>query len=421
MLRVVLVASVLCSLLAGPARADVIVVDPQGFIGGHLLVQAIGDANDGDIILIRPGDYVTLHVSPYELGDKSLSLVADAAGAPIVLPGVAVTNLGSGRSILLRGLTLQRPVGAGGFLAALRVSAAEGVVTAEDCTITGADGPTDNPLLPPDVGVSALDAGRVALVRCTVRGGNSAPGGPGLATFALPGSAGVWVQDSLVALFDCEVIGGRGGDGNAIHLLSPDGGHGVRLVQGHVVVSGGELRGGDEGSSTLAAKPGSGLMGGLGPPYEEARVRGATITAGAVTGAGTPVADIALPTGSVVDFPAAARSLSLPAPLRELEPAALTFGGLQADLVLVLGSAQPAWVLDDIHQGVQVVDATSVLAVLVATITSPDGQLSVPFTTPRLPASVVGGTRLQLQAVHFGIDGVTLGAPTAAVWIDAAL
>jgi len=87
--------------------------------------------------------------------------------------------------------------------------------------------------------------------------------------------------------------------------------------------------------------------------------------------------------------------------------------------VFVLGSLEPGYVVDDLHQAALVV-GVPFATVAVATIIHPVGQLTQSFTTPKLPAAVAGGLVVALQAVHFGSDGVTLGAPAGAVWIDAA-
>jgi hypothetical protein len=214
------------------------------------------------------------------------------------------------------------------------------------------------------------------------------------------------------------VLGGRGGDGDIITTFgSPDGGSGVLLIEAKIVVAGGSLQGGDEGDSTvIVAQPGSGLAGGFGASVDEARLRDVVVTAGNVNGLGTPAPAIDLPASMLVSHPAAARSLSLPVPLREGQPASITLGGLQGDMVFVLASMQPAFVLDAFHQAALVVGPPATTAV-VATITDPSGLRTLSFTTPKLPPSLPGLV-VALQGVYFGSDGVTLGAPASAVWID---
>ena len=412
----VLPALALVLHLAAPARAGVVVVDPQGNPGGPVLDAAIQGASDGDILLVKPGDYVTLHPQAYGLGFLSLTLVADRGGSPIVLPGVEIASLPANGCVRLRGFEL-RPDATSFDRAGLAVEWCEGVVVVEDCTLAGADAPSSPPDLPPGAGLFAANTKSVVLVRCSVQGGD---GGPPLSPFTWPGGSGVQLQKASAALFDCTVLGGRGGDGDIVTPFgSPDGGQGVLLIEGRIVVSGGSLRGGDEGDSTvIVAQPGSGLAGGFGANVDEARLRDVVVTAGDVNGLGTPAPAIDLPASMLVTHPAAARSLWLPAPLREGQVATMSVGGLQGDMVFVLASLHAAFVLDAFHQAALVVGLPATTAV-VATITDPSGQRTLSFMTPKLPPSLQGLV-VALQGVYFGSDGVTLGAPASAVWIDAA-
>ena len=87
-------------------------------------------------------------------------------------------------------------------------------------------------------------------------------------------------------------------------------------------------------------------------------------------------------------------------------------------MVFVPPSLHPAFVPHASHQAALVVGLPATTAV-VATITDPTGLRTLSFTTPKLPPSLQGLV-VALQGVYFGSDGVTLGAPASAVWIDAA-
>ena len=232
-------AGLACAAALAPvARAGVVVVDPHGAIGGHLLEAAITGAQDGDILLVRPGDYSALHLGAYVLGDKSLSLVADGAGTPVVLPGVRVLSLPAGKTVWLRGFEL-RPVGASSSGHALAVLGCAGLVVAEECTLVGLTPPPTGPILPAGIGAFTSESDQVLLARCWAQGGDGQSAGPG-ASFPGPGGAGVMVQAGTAALFDCQVFGGRGGEGDTVSpFIAPDGGHGVRLALGQIFVSGG--------------------------------------------------------------------------------------------------------------------------------------------------------------------------------------
>src|SRR5262245_37375214 len=94
-------------LLAAGAmsRGSVIIVDPAGGPGGAALLQsAIDAAQDGDILLLRPGEYSSAPASHPQLIGKSLALIVDGPPGGVVLSGLRVVNANSGSFVLVRGL-----------------------------------------------------------------------------------------------------------------------------------------------------------------------------------------------------------------------------------------------------------------------------------------------------------------------------
>ena len=91
------------AVLPSVAHADVIVLDAAGG-GDHTSVQsAVNAAADGDIILVKPGDY-SGDVFGFSIGDTSLSMVADGTSPDFRLPQLTISGLSAGKSIMLRGL-----------------------------------------------------------------------------------------------------------------------------------------------------------------------------------------------------------------------------------------------------------------------------------------------------------------------------
>ncbi len=220
------------ALLAPLGTASQIVVDPGG--GGDFtdLQAAIDSAQDGDVIVVRGGQYpqITIH-------DRSLSILASLGTTPIV-HGIRIQNLAAGRAVLSRGL---ESVATGGGNNALYVLQCEGTVRVEDCTLTS-DAPafeafasTDTMLVgctlrtlgPASTAYGAgarLRGSRAALYHCDVEGAV----GPGGFYQGNPGAPGASLEnESFLYLGDTLVRGGQGGDGFDFGALGGDGGPGL--------------------------------------------------------------------------------------------------------------------------------------------------------------------------------------------------
>jgi hypothetical protein len=411
-------ATLACALsLAAPLQAGVIVVDPAGGSGAEALISALATAADGDILLLRPGDYLTGHPLPFEIEGRSLTIAADAGGARIELPGIAVIGTAAEQPVILRGLHLTRTPSGDAIVAALRVDECAGVVWVEDCDIDGPDAAPTVTYEAAGLGMRIGESARVVVARCTLQGGDGLDEDLSSGQVSTQGRSAVQVAGSFLAMFDSEAVGGQGGDGPE-DFINPfgQGGAGVELGHGDVLLSGCHVVGGAEGAGTgPVTMPGPGI-GSL--FVSHAWLRDTLVEPGAEQVGGNPAPAIALPPENVFVFPAAARSLSVAAPLREGQPAEITIDGVQGDGVWLLAALDLACMPAFAKQGCLAI-AHPVIA-LVASIGSPSGHLALPFTTPGLPASL-DGLAVELQAVHFGSDGVTLGAPTSLLWISSTL
>jgi hypothetical protein len=188
-----LLAALLVTLIpVAAAQADVIVVDGAG--GGDFLeIQpAIDAALDGDVILIRPGDYPAFGSVELQIDSKGLSLVADGPLGSVALDvGIIVRGLGSDQRVLLDSLSVKSE----GWTvpAILDMSDCQGAVRIEDCTFTGKYGSF--------LGIDAAsirDCQDVVIARSDLVGRLGYFGG---------GRAGISVQDSSLVVLDCSAEG----------------------------------------------------------------------------------------------------------------------------------------------------------------------------------------------------------------------
>jgi hypothetical protein len=234
------------ALCAGPARADVIVVD---FVGGPgsdytFLWEAVDAAQDGDTLLIRSGIYNAWPT----LDGRALSFIGD--GPNVQWDGlVTVRNLAAHQKVVFRGITL-------GYGGAIELDDNEGVLYVEDCTILADQqgGPgqyaairaidsrvvvTDSIILgsinyaihgaPPTPGIEAIRSELVIT--------NSAVyGGPGDDPYdvAVQGAAGMVLDDSLVRVQDSTIEGGYGASAMGGTGLVAANGSSLRLLQSSV-------------------------------------------------------------------------------------------------------------------------------------------------------------------------------------------
>ena len=419
-------------LLAPDAGADVIVVEPRGGDGAALLQAAIDSALDADVLLLKPGDYVGAGLPALTISGKSLTLMADAGPGRLDVRAANVDNLPAG-GLVLRGLRFAGPqVDPGGSplhtgaTLDIKGNGPESVLWLEDCEVIGAadvsftggtgfisgSGPTGLHLRHDPGGGVALVA-----VRSTIRG---AQGGEDVELLLGTGGNAVGIHIADASFFECSLLGGDGSDSAVPFLLAPaHGGDGLTVGDGLVFASGTTLLGGATGDNSVqAVVSGAGLR--LVLASSHAWLRGCTVEAGLnLAPFGTQSADIIAPAGHVETYPAAPRSVSVPALLREVTTTTVTVNGVSGDLVGVLVSTNSRWQAPIPGlQGTPIVDLGAAADLLVGVITAADGSLEVPLTVPRLPAGVEV-IRLFAQGVFVGADGTTLGSGSAFCWISA--
>ena len=172
------------------AAADVLVVGPQG-APFSTLQAAVDAASDGDVVLVRSGTYAGCSVV-----GKSVALVADPQHGVALSTPLTVQNLDPLDEVTVAGFAV-RPTFGGG----IRLLNNQGAVRLAGLMSLPSSG-QDSFLNVVEV-LASID---VAVLGCQLTGGSSTGSFP-----SLPGS-GLSIVDSVVALFDSVLIGGRGSD-----------------------------------------------------------------------------------------------------------------------------------------------------------------------------------------------------------------
>lgn len=417
------------ALGAAPARADVIVVDAGG--GGDFLSvhEAVAAAADGDVVLVRPGDYTNPPENPIVAvdGGRSLSIVAD--GGPVLTPPIQVSDLPAGKTVVLRGLDArlnQIPLFGG---STLEVRDCDGQVWAEDCIFVGYQGSGGfGAEFPGWPGVFLQDAEDVVLSRCAMTGGDGVD--VGLHFFRISdGGPGLDAVGSDVQLYDCTLVGGRGGDDDFQQSSNPgyDGGAGARLSGSTALIAGSTLQGGDGGDGQLGHVEvkytgGHGLH--LTGNFSQARLLDATLVPGA---GGFDSGGLQGPSGNPTQveagymgtWPGAARQLSLSSPFRENELATLTYKGEQGDVIHLFGGFSTLSVPLYGHAGHWMIDVPWIEVLALATVTDPDGEYELSFFIAPFPNPAHEELEMWAQLfVQTSGGAVRVSSPASMTMID---
>jgi hypothetical protein len=387
------------SLLAS-AEAGVLVVDVAGSPGtfGHPQAAVIA-AVDGDVILVRPGDYSAS--LPIEIIDRSLTIVADPPGSTVITTHILVSGLSAAKAVVIRGLDVvgskTLPTTGAGVTASLCL----GSVLVEDCELEGGVGGVFfNAGQPGEPGLWAAFGSSITAVRCTLRGGIGYPGSPQFSKG--PGGPGAQASfGSSIALFDCAAFGNSPAD--SVHA-----GHGAVVLHGSTgMISGCTLIGGDAVPGCAYCAGGFGLQ-----INADSTVRWIDSTFVAGTGAISSM-PVQAPPGTVNSWPGQARSWTLESPVQELKPAAVDVAGVQGDTVLFFWSPQGD------HLPVGGVEAWMVLGspllgpFVLGTITNSDGRLALSIPAPPLVPAILDAYTFHMQPVFVNGAQVVAGAPSA--------
>jgi hypothetical protein len=332
---------------------------------------------------------------------------------------VAGLHLGAippGQAALVRGLSLAAlPVPGIHF-----VLEGAGVSWAEECTSQASD---DLPgAFAGEPGLYVAN-GAAVVVRCELRGSagaDAATGPAGENWTATGGRSGLDAVGCRLAVHATVATGGAGGDG-ANDGIPAFGGTGLATIgAGHYSVLGGIFTGGDEGvDNSLATKPGYGAFFLF---SAAADVRDATMVAGAVNGAGTPVPALSGAFTTITTYAAALRELEISSPVRELAAATVTVSAVPGDMLSIFVTTAPGVQAMPSKQGSSVIgDPAAAVLVPLGVVTDPSGVLSTELVLPRLPAGVEGMVLYTQLGVVGAAGEALLGTGSALVWLSATL
>ena len=334
------------ALLASAARADVLVVDAAGEGDYTSLVDALAAAQDGDTLLLRPGDYSYVFEPEFVVTDRSLTIAADGTGT-VQIGSLRVVQNVAGKRVVLRGLTADFPInsltGEG-----LRVQGGE--VFAEECHFKGRDG-TDAIGGTPGLPGVRVDSGDLVLVRCAVQGGRgqstagffffpATPGGPGL------------VVTSRASVYGGTILGGEGGFaqlGGPVGVGAA-GGPGVFATNGLLFLAGTTVTGGAGGFGDAVPVGPTDYAGGDAVHLDgvcDLQQLGVTLVPGAgglIVGRGTGPAGDAIdgPLSTVTTHPGPYRGYALGPPTPEGSSLQLDYSGSPGDLLAIFVAPAPA-------------------------------------------------------------------------------
>lgn len=370
-------------VLGSAARAQTVwVVDdsaapPSDF---HTIQEAVDAASDGDLILVRPGDYGVVDVDA-----RKLVVQADDGGAARV-SGVRVSNLTAEQFVAVRGLRWRD-------MSSLVLDRNQGDVWLED--LSGAE-----------VTSSIAQCPRVVLRDCVLNA--HLPFGP---TGGHPGL--LVTRSSHLALYDCALEGDGGLDAPPFSIPA---GAGLHLDGSTAIAFGGAFLGG----------PGNGGVTGPGAlvlhVQANLRIHGTMLLGGpGASGSGPPY--VLQDGGTLVERPEVAPRMDVQSPVREGQTVPMTFRAVPGETIHLLVSRAPGdWRTSHGAVGPRVLD--KILFVLPMGVVPASGVLETTFTAPPIPGDFHS---FYFQPVALdGRPGVAfrqkkLGAPTQVHLLDAGL
>jgi hypothetical protein len=417
----------LLPLAAGQSQVWTVGGSQPHFTG---IQSAIDAAADGDTVLVRAGTY-----EAFILPGKGLSIVADT-GALVNVDGRSeIAHVPPGSSVQLVGLRLRGISGVTQNTAALFARDCGGALRISNCSLQGGHGKsTSSSLGGPSAGREGGRFNRcddVALCSASIAGG--AGGG---SAGGLPGGAGLIARDSRIALYDCNLSGGRGGNDAQDHAYDGGpGGHAYESPDALAFASGSSFQGGAGGnggeeqtdlfgnciSAGAGGDGGHGIFLGSQPPgtaLPRADLQSCSLAGGAggfggpgyqcANGPnGFPGQPLVVANGVSSSSSTPARKLTVANPVREATRVPLAFTGQPGDVVWLLQSLVPAHTQSPPFEGRLLVQPDFHSRVAFRGVVGANGQLAATLQLGRLPLGTETSVlHVQLLAFSSGSPGV---------------
>lgn len=411
-------------VVATHAHAHVYVVNQTGGADFTNIQAAVSAATDGDVILVKPGNYLG-----FTIDDKALAVVGEDDLAWVsVNSSIRVENLALGKTVTLA--RLHANAGGGGpnpTQLSLDIDGCAGAVRAVQSVFYGSfNGGSVTP--PKGAGVRVHDSHDVAFAVTTIIGGvgsSLCPNAP------RPGSPGLTLESATVAAYDCSIFGGIGSSG---FPTSGEGGAGAEFVDRYagassLFASNTKIQGGQGATSLCQNSP---LPGNGGPglrmlPTSVVQLVGPMLFGGfpgvaPPPPASQPSAGVQVVGGTPFVYGVTGVNMSLPAVAREGATISLSFSGAPGDHVYVNESLATIFQWVPSWRGVLIVPFPSSLmagAPLVRRVgvIGASGGLTVQYHVPLLAPGASARTRY-LQGYRLNASGLTLAAFSTLTVLD---
>ncbi len=430
-------AGCIAALVVPNASAANVFIVGTGPGATHADIQsAVYAASDGDVILVRAGNYPT-----FEVFGIDVSIVADTAALVHIDGAIRIAGTNASQTVLIAGLVAQ-----GVFTAVpdtidgLHVSSCAGSIRLQDCTFAAGLG--TGPCGPRADGALLENCSDVSFTRCELRGASeyfdwtSSP-------YDGTSGMGLVAMSATVSLYDCTVMGGTGEFGGVHACGAPygayyggDGGNGASLETSFVFASGTTFTGGDGGDGVpdmgfcnRGGNGGDGLLARSGPP---SMLVGCTVTGGArgLRGAGgistcstydgfpgLPIR--AWPGSQPAIVPGPARRSTAPRVLRDVVLTTLSFHGLPGEHIELWETSATRFRFLPAAFGVRLPYEYPVAPLLPFGTVGPFGMLTRTWFVGAL-APGESARRIFVQPVFIDPSGTSsrLGTPNVVVIVD---
>lgn len=412
------------AVVASDARAAVIVVDVAGGADFTNVSSAVATSVDGDVIVVRSGDYRLDDLFGVGILARSLTLIGEGPTRPI-LTQIRVQSMPAGKSCVIRGFELSANAFAP-TVAGIVCSGNVGGVLVEDCVIHGPDGAQGafGGVVDGGPGVMTTTTQFLALTRCVVTGGRGIDAAGGINQHgSTRGGPGLFVSQSNVTAYDCEFHGGRGGDGPPALANSNRGGYGVHAFAGTAKLASCSVEGGTGGDALSPNLNGAGTGGdGLvvaGTASTQSFASTFLAGVGGLTTNGQQAANgvaenLFSPASHVVIATTPARAFSLSSPVVPGQTITVSFTGVPGDTVYVLSAFGVGHVTIFGTVGWLAVKPPYVIPFSIGTV-GPSGTTTYGVPAPPLAQPALEAEVFLFQSFFVGPSEIVVGPPSAFV------